>query len=477
MCAGYLDKKTRSVFSGWQQRYFVLLREQGARSATLRYWDTDKSYRERPGDARGEISMRVNPDEALARRVAAAQPTMHMQLSGRLWEFRSKYDLQITKWLEAFKDLSEEAAHSAKAAARQRTAMAEEKIRDEEDIFKRPIGTKTPSLLPPALAFEDEEDDTGTLRDKLRSDPILARKVGNEASAGARLMQADGSKHRPKTPPGNPKTPPGNPRSSSINGHGKPADAQTPATPRDARAPVTPGGLLPLPTTLRVSATPPPPPPRQVGVSTPRGQPMTPRGQSSGVMMTPRTGGTPSAAQSELLTPRSRAPPVPMLSIDFQHMREPKSAQEIQTVDGTIYFRAATRVSPRNYKSFTARKFLQPDVSSDEEGGEDDSDGSTVSEQEDAAGGENDPDGALLTDDDLLDLFMKKQKRMEKEGGANQDDHDAGRLLTSLATPRGPAASQQSSKGGVDLGARALLSPRHIYPQQTSPMRPIGEVA
>ena len=48
----------------------------------------------------------------------------------------------------------------------------------------------------------------------------------------------------------------------------------------------------------------------------------------------------------------------------------------------------------------------QPDVSSDEEGGEDDGDGSTVSEQEDAAGGENDPDGALLTDDDLLDLFM-----------------------------------------------------------------------
>jgi hypothetical protein len=30
-----------------------------------------------------------------------------------------------------------------------------------------------------------------------------------------------------------------------------------------------------------------------------------------------------------------------------------------QTRDGTIYFRAATRVSPRNYKSFTARKFLQ----------------------------------------------------------------------------------------------------------------------
>jgi len=30
-----------------------------------------------------------------------------------------------------------------------------------------------------------------------------------------------------------------------------------------------------------------------------------------------------------------------------------------QTMDGTIYFRAATRVSPRNYKSFTARKFLQ----------------------------------------------------------------------------------------------------------------------
>jgi hypothetical protein len=138
VCAGYLDKKTRSVFSGWQQRYFVLLREQGARSATLKYWDTDKSYRERPGDARGEISMRVNPDEALARRVAGAQPTMHMQLPGRLWEFRSKHDRQITKWLEAFKHLSEEAAHSAKAARRK--AMAQEKVRDVEDIFKRPVG-------------------------------------------------------------------------------------------------------------------------------------------------------------------------------------------------------------------------------------------------------------------------------------------------------------------------------------------------
>ena len=31
-------------------------------------------------------------------------------------------------------------------------------------------------------------------------------------------------------------------------------------------------------------------------------------------------------------------------------------------MDGTIYFRAATRVSPRNYKSFTARKFLQVNV-------------------------------------------------------------------------------------------------------------------
>ena len=40
---------------------------------------------------------------------------------------------------------------------------------------------------------------------------------------------------------------------------------------------------------------------------------------------------------------------------------------QIHTMDGTIYFRAATGASPRNYKSFTARKFLQPDVSSDEE--------------------------------------------------------------------------------------------------------------
>ena len=161
------------------------------------------------------------------------------------------------------------------------------------DAIVTTSGTMTPSILPPALDFEE-----------LGLDSMQQRMFGNEACPGERKMDANESEHRPKTPPGNPRTPPGNPRSSSINGHGMPSDAQIPATPRDARVPVTPGDHLPLPTAVRSRATPPPPPPRQVGVATPRGQPMTPRGQSSGAMMTPRAGGTPSTAQSELLTPR-----------------------------------------------------------------------------------------------------------------------------------------------------------------------------
>ena len=41
---------------------------------------------------------------------------------------------------------------------------------------------------------------------------------------------------------------------------------------------------------------------------------------------------------------RSRAPPVPMLSIDFQHMREPKSAQEIQ-VDCKVLSHVCVRMT------------------------------------------------------------------------------------------------------------------------------------
>jgi hypothetical protein len=148
--AGYLYKKTRSVFSGWQRRYFVLLKEHGSRSATLKYWHTHKSYKDRPEEARGEISMRVNPGEAIAHRVTASQPTMHMKLPGRILEFRSKDDDQIAQWLQAFRDLTDEAAQARGKAVSQRSGVSKatsraavsEKIAEssEYDVFSRPIG-------------------------------------------------------------------------------------------------------------------------------------------------------------------------------------------------------------------------------------------------------------------------------------------------------------------------------------------------
>ena len=145
--AGYLYKKTRSVFSGWQRRYFVLLKEHGSGSATLKYWHTDKSYRDRPEEARGEISMRVNPGEAIARRVTASQPTMHMRLPGRILEFRSKDDDQIAQWLQAFSKLTDEAAQArGKAVSQQSKATSKDAVSDriaessEYDVFSRPIG-------------------------------------------------------------------------------------------------------------------------------------------------------------------------------------------------------------------------------------------------------------------------------------------------------------------------------------------------
>ena len=64
--AGYLQKKTRSIFSGWQLRYFVLSSEQGGRSATMKYWDTDAQYVSRPDSAKGEVSMPVHSFDSLA---------------------------------------------------------------------------------------------------------------------------------------------------------------------------------------------------------------------------------------------------------------------------------------------------------------------------------------------------------------------------------------------------------------------------
>ena len=53
--------------------------------------------------------------------------------------------------------------------------------------------------------------------------------------------------------------------------------------------------------------------------------------------------------------------PVPVLKAEMSDCRERNEAQEIVTPRGTSFFRAATKISPRNYKSFLARKFLQPD--------------------------------------------------------------------------------------------------------------------
>ena len=66
---------------------------------------------------------------------------------------------------------------------------------------------------------------------------------------------------------------------------------------------------------------------------------------------------------SGLVTPRgsTRAPPVPILSVDSHASEEPPplEAQQIWTTDGSVYFRSATKLSPRHYRSFKARKFLQ----------------------------------------------------------------------------------------------------------------------
>ncbi len=56
-----------------------------------------------------------------------------------------------------------------------------------------------------------------------------------------------------------------------------------------------------------------------------------------------------------------RGPPVPMLSVDMSDDEEEvrPDAHQIWTTDGTIFFRAATKMSPRHYRSFKARKFLR----------------------------------------------------------------------------------------------------------------------
>ena len=97
---------------------------------------------------------------------------------------------------------------------------------------------------------------------------------------------------------------------------------------------------------------------RTAGDATPRNRAAgdtTPRGEAW------RDGRTDSGHRGPPLSPRVVLP-VPVLKAETIDWRERDEAQEIVTPRGTSFFRAATKISPRNYKSFLARKFLQPDA-------------------------------------------------------------------------------------------------------------------
>eukprot|EP00802_Teleaulax_amphioxeia_P005002 Tamp_05006.p1 GENE.Tamp_05006~~Tamp_05006.p1 ORF type:complete len:515 (+),score=88.09 Tamp_05006:90-1547(+) len=468
--AGLLDKKTRSLFAGWQARFCVLVGVRGAPSVTLRYFDSERAYEKAPERARGEIYMRVQPGEVLAKKIGGSVPTMRLQLPGRKWEFRSKEERHIDEWVAAFKSLADSRAeHVEQAAAR----AARDSVPQQPPPPPPAVGTKNPTLLPTGNPKTPRErtaltSTTSVDLERDRGDSPPVERLASPSTAPA-------SRPFPTTPVGSPPpntnglhvtrptTPPQTPPQAPPQQAPPQASVDPPVliatTPRASEPKVhTPRESVPVPSSARGPLT-PAPPPRQVG-----GGMTTPRNYT---LATPRASST--ISDGVPLSPRVRAPPVPMLHVELMNSREPKQAQEIQTMDGTIYFRAATRVSPRNYKSFTARKFLQPDVSSDEEGGDGDE--------------ESDRDGALLTDDDLLDLFMKKQKRMEQEAkqvgtpGANsrtQTVNGGGGDVPVATTPRPNAALQSmvSPRGGVQAAdavradhqlsaqARALLSPR-----------------
>jgi hypothetical protein len=121
-------------------------------------------------------------------------------------------------------------------------------------------------------------------------------------------------------------------------------------------------------------------------------------------------------------------------------------------------------------------RHVQPDVSSDEE----DSDNGEECDEE-----EPERDVALLTDEKLLDLFLKKQKRLDQEAtnpGLTSTANGLARAvkgaggdkgpvtppprptpaLQSMITPRGGVESREDTKTNPQLSvqARALLSPR-----------------
>jgi hypothetical protein len=86
---------------------------------------------------------------------------------------------------------------------------------------------------------------------------------------------------------------------------------------------------------------------------------VTPRGAGAGMVGDGASSGSMTPRQAPL-SPRVVLP-VPVLRAELVQSREREEAQEIVTPRGTSFFRAATKISPRHYKSFLARKFLQPD--------------------------------------------------------------------------------------------------------------------
>lgn len=134
---GYMDKKTRSIFSGWQPRYFVLIGEMGARAATLQYWESERTYTSNPLNPRGEISMNVMPGQPLGERAPALLPSMRIKLPGRTWEFRTKEKDRIDPWVGAFKRLADARAEHEKALDTPRPAPQSQLERDPKDSFNR----------------------------------------------------------------------------------------------------------------------------------------------------------------------------------------------------------------------------------------------------------------------------------------------------------------------------------------------------
>mmetsp|Transcript_26504 Transcript_26504/g.87075 ORF Transcript_26504/g.87075 Transcript_26504/m.87075 type:complete len:332 (-) Transcript_26504:15-1010(-) len=108
-------------------------------------------------------------------------------------------------------------------------------------------------------------------------------------------------------------------------------------------------------------------------------------------------------------------PPVPLLN---SASYEPDKALEYHSSGKSFLFRAATKESPRHYKSFFARKFLQPDEESDDE------------------------DSVLLSEKDLLQYLQETDSR--------ESYNDAQKSLPSLSSPRNGDRNDDDACGSVE---------------------------